>query len=390
MKRHYEKIGNQKENKSKWNLLQFAKLSAVVTICSLLFSTLPNSSTSIPLPVKHTYDSSLHQPVMKNKIAILIVYSGKQLPDYSDVFLNSVQNKSIDVLFVSMSGVSLLSKKYQNIKQIKLHTNFYALTAARLCKAYGGCSVQEASNLSFLIQMRLKKPYLVCELRPMFSYIFADYLTDYEYVGWGDMDIVWGDVNTLNLYLEFDVISVSFGDIDRLYLRGQFTIFRNELALSLSFVDAIPKDKLMMNLLNPNMIPEEGLYSKYMIGSNYTILILPFQRSSWDCAKNVILNGTELECDEAEPITKLLKIPIGPAQSRIAISKKNSKNCSTHWVQEEYRTCIHAVSFGFIIILNNIAFLHPVSEQEHKSIARYPLFYHFQIEKNKFAFKTIV
>lgn len=40
----------------------------------------------------------------------------------------------------------------------------------------------------------LHQPYKLCDLRPMFGQIFQEYLTDYEFFGWGDLDVVYGDL----------------------------------------------------------------------------------------------------------------------------------------------------------------------------------------------------
>ena len=392
---NYQKLQSQKEKKQP--LYSVAKVTMIIillvlgllTICIVFYSA-PYVKNSVHRPtLKIGLKMPRKQVSLKSKIAIVVVYGGGKLPKYSKKFLDSVKNKEMDVLFVSMDGSPLLDTQYKNIKQISLATDFYSFTTGRLCKAYGGCSSNEQIKLRFLIQKRLQKPFLICELRPLYSFIFAEYLKEYEYVGWGDIDTVWGDVSILTQYLQYDIVTVAFSDMNRLYLRGQFTIFRNILNLTLSFTKAISMVNFIKALKSKTMLPEEGMFSKYMISSNYSIIILPFQRSSWDCRDNIIRNGNIIECDKAEKFPKISNIPVGPAQEKMIVTKENSDDCSTNWIIKEYRTCIKAVSFGFLTIKSNVVYSHPISSEQHKSIARFPLFYHFQLEKGHFEFKDV-
>ena len=386
---YYQKLGNQKENTSP--LQQIIRLVTAVIVGILLFLLSRSFSTPYEIEVAINVDEIKPQlqELKPNKIAMVIVYHGEKLPSYSKNFLKSIKNKAMDVLFVSTSNASLLKSTDDNIKQMFLPTNFYTFTASRLCEAYGDCTTSDKYNFGHLIQKRLNRPNLVCELRPMFQFIFAAYLTQYDYVGWGDMDIIWGDTSSLIRYLKYDIITVSFGDLNRLYLRGQFSIFRNRASMALEFTEAIPKKILLAYFRIPYMLAEEGLYSKYMLSTNNSILILPFQRSSWDCQDNILMSNNTLECDKADKVDKIPFIEVGPVQEEITITADSLENCSTTWVAKDHRTCIHSVPFGFMIVENNTAYSHPVTPKEQASILRYPLFYHFQKEKDGFEFKPI-
>jgi hypothetical protein len=107
-------------------------------------------------------------------------------------------------------------------------------------------------HLLQLLTMHLERyPYILVEFKPALGYILHDYLlladaqsyeTDqqtateeprpqYKYTHWAysDLDILWGD---LNRHLEHDewnnyhVVTFSFGDQQRLYARGQFTMHK--------------------------------------------------------------------------------------------------------------------------------------------------------------------
>jgi hypothetical protein len=49
-------------------------------------------------------------------------------------------------------------------------------------------------------------PYKVCDVRPVFGYVFEYMLKPYEYWGWGDLDVLYGDLAS--------VLGASFGRFD--------------------------------------------------------------------------------------------------------------------------------------------------------------------------------
>lgn len=75
-----------------------------------------------------------------------------------------------------------------------------------------------------------KWPRLVAEYKPAFGSVFASYLKEYTHWGYCDLDMVIGN---LPLFVEqaeldaYDIVSYSFGDMEAMYLRGQWTTHRN-------------------------------------------------------------------------------------------------------------------------------------------------------------------
>ncbi|CAM9650238.1 unnamed protein product, partial [Scytosiphon promiscuus] len=83
----------------------------------------------------------------------------------------------------------------------------------------------------FLHQLLITSPYFIVEFKPALGWLFREYLTEYTHWAFGDLDVVFGDMR--NGWLEpfelhsFDIITFSFGDQYRAYLRGQLTIHKN-------------------------------------------------------------------------------------------------------------------------------------------------------------------
>lgn len=73
-------------------------------------------------------------------------------------------------------------------------------------------------------------------MKPAWPHIFEDYLGEYEFVGWCDIDLVLGNINSFfseSLKAKYDLLTVTTG-----YISGALTIIRNtknnEIALSKS------------------------------------------------------------------------------------------------------------------------------------------------------------
>merc|ERR1712238_149628 len=69
------------------------------------------------------------------------------------------------------------------------------------------------------------------EFKPALGHIFRQYLEGYTHWGYSDLDIMFGDLErwiTPDELIDYDIVTYGFGDQHRVYLRGQFTIHRND------------------------------------------------------------------------------------------------------------------------------------------------------------------
>jgi hypothetical protein len=74
-------------------------------------------------------------------------------------------------------------------------------------------------------------PYGLVEYKPALGHIFHEFLTPYSHWGYSDIDILFGDLGrwiTPDEWTDYDIVTYTFGDQHRLYLRGQFTFHRND------------------------------------------------------------------------------------------------------------------------------------------------------------------
>ena len=76
-----------------------------------------------------------------------------------------------------------------------------------------------------------QRAYTLCQYKPAYGHIFADYIKEYTHWGYSDIDVVFGDLRrwiTDEELTDYDIVSYTFGDQNIAYLRGQFTFHKND------------------------------------------------------------------------------------------------------------------------------------------------------------------
>lgn len=145
-----------------------------------------------------------------NRIAIIIPYFGKW-PDWIDLYFYSCsKNPDIDWHF------------FTNCEANQLSSNiiFHSITFEDYCK-----NISECLGISFCPSTA----YKLCDLKPFYGFIHADVLIGYEFWGFGDVDVIWGNIKefyTDRLFRKYEVFSTH---ADR--LSGHFAILRNNKQL---------------------------------------------------------------------------------------------------------------------------------------------------------------
>ena len=142
-----------------------------------------------------------------NKVAIIIAYFGKW-PDWIDLFFFScVKNQTIDFIIFTDCEIKNINDK--NIK-------FFPISFSEHSKF-----ISNKLNINF----KPRNPYKLCDVRPFLGYLHNDLLNGYDFYGFGDIDIVYGDIRSFisdEILNKYDVISTHEDRIS-----GHFTLFRN-------------------------------------------------------------------------------------------------------------------------------------------------------------------
>lgn len=141
--------------------------------------------------------------ILKN-VAIIIPYFGK-LPSNLITFLYSCQhNKKIDWFIFTDQKLA--------VAQIPKNVHVIYKTFSSIKK-----KVEGVVGLKGLV---LDAPYKLCDYRPAYGSIFQEYISDYKYWGYSDMDVVYGN---LWKYIEYGIKN----GYDKIGHRGHLTLFKN-------------------------------------------------------------------------------------------------------------------------------------------------------------------
>jgi len=140
-------------------------------------------------------------------ICVISVWFGR-LPSYLTYFLKTcASNTTIDWMLISDQPIP--SPTFENIRvMVMSKTSFVDLASKQLG-----------------FDVTIENPYKVCDFKPLFGKIFEDQLNNYNYWGYCDLDIVFGDISKqiLPLLVENpDIISFYMN-----FLSGPFCLYRN-------------------------------------------------------------------------------------------------------------------------------------------------------------------
>jgi hypothetical protein len=139
-------------------------------------------------------------------IAIIIPYFGVW-PVWIDLYLYSCeQNSDLDWYFITDCEPKLQKK----------NVFFNYLSFENYCK-----QVSEKLKIDF----KPSSAYKLCDLKPFYSYIHKNIVDNYEFWGYSDIDVIWGDIKSFYTDQLLDKYDVFSTHADR--LSGHLSIIRN-------------------------------------------------------------------------------------------------------------------------------------------------------------------
>lgn len=111
------------------------------------------------------------------KVCVVGVYFGKY-PEFIDLWINSCEkNEKIDFW---VFGDAALPRVPGNVHQILLSLE----------------EMKKIAEEKLGERIILDKPYKCCDYKPLYGYIFSDYLSEYDYCGYCDFDVLFGDISS--------------------------------------------------------------------------------------------------------------------------------------------------------------------------------------------------
>ena len=135
-----------------------------------------------------------------NTIVIIFPYFGSLPVQYKMWRASALQNPSIDFMFFTDADV----KPEANIIVHKMSFEQF----------------RTITEKAFDFPIVLDRPYKLCEYKQSYGYVLQDYIKDYNFWGFGDLDLVYGDLRS---FLTDDVINHKF-----LLGWGHLTLLHND------------------------------------------------------------------------------------------------------------------------------------------------------------------
>lgn len=164
------------------------------------------------------------------KAAIFIPYFGSW-PEWIDLYFSSLRcNPILDVHFYT---------DLERPASAPENAIFHKYTFKEYC---------DAVSKKLKIYFHPDSAYKLCDLKPFYPIIHQDELFEYDYVGFGDIDVVYGSLSNFidTLYSDQGDIDVFSTHIDR--ISGHFTLLRNvPEVLNKAFRIPRWKDRLQTN-----------------------------------------------------------------------------------------------------------------------------------------------
>lgn len=148
------------------------------------------------------------------KIVFIILYYGK-FPDYFELFLKSCENNPEYDWFI-FSDIHSSYKFPGNVQYIDMSFK----------------TLKKLIQKRLEIPITLNTPYKLCDYKPAYGYIFQDYIEKYDYWGYTDLDLLFGD---LKRFIPYEKIK----NYDKIGYLGHLTLYRNNLEISKLFMEEI-------------------------------------------------------------------------------------------------------------------------------------------------------
>lgn len=151
---------------------------------------------------------------MRNRVCLVLPFftGGGPMPSYANLFFETVaRNPELDLLVLSDCG-------------------WYEPRSANV--TYVACTlvdVRERVQALFDFEVSLDAPYKLCDYRPAYGLIFADYLRGYDFWGNCDLDMAFGDFSRF-------VTDTMLDSYDKVYQHGHLTLYRNTDVVNREFM----------------------------------------------------------------------------------------------------------------------------------------------------------
>jgi hypothetical protein len=164
--------------------------------------------------------NSKKSPSLSNKRSLIILLSFfGEFPWYFDYFIHSCgYNPTVRFCIISDN---------HKIPNVSKNISFVNITREQF---------QSLANEKFGFLTALIQGYKICDFRPSLGYLFPELIKGYDFWGYGDIDMMYGNLRnflTNELLDKYDIFSFRPE-----YLTGSFTILRNTKKINTLFMQS--------------------------------------------------------------------------------------------------------------------------------------------------------
>lgn len=160
-----------------------------------------------------------------NKIAFIIPYFGK-FNNYFQLFLNSCERNE-NVTWIIFTDDQTEYKWPNNVKRY--------LTTFK--------EIKHRFKSKFDFEISLERPYKLCDFRPTYGYVFEEYLSEYDFWGYCDTDLIWGRIENF-------ISDEMLNDYDKVGIYGHCTLIRNSKECNRLFMKPIGTKVIYKDVLS--------------------------------------------------------------------------------------------------------------------------------------------
>lgn len=158
-----------------------------------------------------------------NKALIIVPYYGK-LPPYFSMWIKTCKNNSqLNWLIVSDDENKHIEK------ELPPNVSFLSISFTSLKQRVEGLIGFEFEHFT---------PYRLCDCRPLFGMLFESQIENYDFWGWCDMDLLFGD---LSKYLITERLSHN----DKIYTNGHLSLVKNSEKVRFITRDMLNDEKVI-------------------------------------------------------------------------------------------------------------------------------------------------
>lgn len=163
-----------------------------------------------------------------NKVAMIIPYIG-EFPKYFDTTIYTCsKNPNIDWYIFTDQTIEKYIGKYRNV-----FFNKISLEEIKL----------KIESVSGRKDIKCATPYKLCDYKPVYGEVFSEYISDYEYWGYCDIDTVFGN---LEKFIEKPIQE----KYDKIGDWGHFTLFRNVPEINHRYILSVDENGEKLSLFD--------------------------------------------------------------------------------------------------------------------------------------------